>query len=102
MLKLCLRASKPLSSIAYRSFKIIQDEDKELMLQFDTFLGPRKATLSFLMAIILKHIVKACKTATGVKPVEMNVSFKDIKNTKALKTMLLKSGDLLKLKLSFY
>ena len=93
---------KSLSQDAYPNFKIITDEADEIILEFDTHTGSKKATLSFLMAIFFKHISKAIKAEIGVKPTEMSVAFEDdVKVTDAMKAMFVKATNLLNLKLTF-
>ena len=68
MLKICLTDPDSLSLDDYPNFKIILDEKDEILLEFDTHEGRRKAALSLLLAILLKDITKTIKIKTGEKP----------------------------------
>ena len=68
--------SKPPSEIVVDpewKFKVdTSDAEKPVLIQLDyqDRLGER-ATPAFLMAVILKHHIKAIKTETGTKPTEV-------------------------------
>uniref|UniRef100_A0AC34G6E8 DUF38 domain-containing protein n=1 Tax=Panagrolaimus sp. ES5 TaxID=591445 RepID=A0AC34G6E8_9BILA len=86
---------------AHETFDV--DEDDPLMVTLQTVDGERKIAIEFLLALIIKHSLKATLMGHRIpsKWDKATIRFEDFAPNETLKNAFIKAGKLLKMKIDF-
>uniref|UniRef100_A0A914Q7I0 Uncharacterized protein n=1 Tax=Panagrolaimus davidi TaxID=227884 RepID=A0A914Q7I0_9BILA len=82
-------------------FKLIKNYNNEILVEFETSNGPRRAGPDFLLAIVFNHCLKLIEKETGEKLEEIGIEFEGFEKKEDFVPCFMKAVEKINVKPNF-